>query len=169
MGGMRGRRRGRDEAWGGGFRGLLPQTCDVLEKSGRRFFVVFGPRGPSPGPGSVNKRPRMKNRSRGKGRDLQGPRSEKIKTSPCLGIPPPCQGDQRIAVFWFSRGRRGRSFCGSGPAGFGPGSSSRKGGLRKGGLSTPDPRLRGRSHPGIHHFITPRPQRSGLSLLSVFA
>ena len=54
------------------------QTCDVLKKSGRRFFVVFGLWGPSPGPGTVKKRLRMKNRSWGKGRDFRGPRSEQI-------------------------------------------------------------------------------------------
>ena len=42
------------------------------EKSGRRFFVVFGLWGPSPGPGTVKKRLRMKNRSRGKGSGLPG-------------------------------------------------------------------------------------------------
>ena len=42
---------------------------------------MFGLRGPSTGPGTAKKRLRMKNRSRGKGRDLQGPRIEKITTS----------------------------------------------------------------------------------------
>ena len=55
----------------------LPRTCDVLKKSGRRFFVVFGLWGPSPGPGTVKKRLRMQSWSRGSGRDFRGPRPEK--------------------------------------------------------------------------------------------
>ena len=56
-----------------------PQTSDVVKKSGRRFFAVFGLRGPSTGPGSAKKRLRMKNWSWGKGRDFRGPLSERIQ------------------------------------------------------------------------------------------
>ena len=86
---------------------------DVLKKSGRRFFVAFGPRGPSTGHGTVKKQFRMKNRSRGKGRDSQGPRSEQIRTSPCLGL---ASGDRSRASGpsgsdsgWRSRSRVSRS------------------------------------------------------------
>ena len=63
-----------------------PRTCPRRNKNqGGKFLEIFGSRGPSAGPGSVKKRLRMKNRSRGKGRDLQGPRVEKIKTSDVWG------------------------------------------------------------------------------------
>ena len=42
---------------------LPAQTSDALKKSRRRFSAVFGPRGPSAGPGTVKKRFGMENRS----------------------------------------------------------------------------------------------------------
>ena len=62
------RRRRPPEVLGGS-----SQTSSVVKRSGRRSFAVFRPRGPSTGPGTVKKRLGMKNRSRGKGPDIQGP------------------------------------------------------------------------------------------------
>ncbi|CAK0868345.1 unnamed protein product [Prorocentrum cordatum] len=58
-----------------------PQTSGVSKKSRQRFFIVFGLSGPSPGLGTVKKRLGMKNRSQGSGREVGGPRLEKIETS----------------------------------------------------------------------------------------
>ena len=66
---------------------LGAQTSNVLRKSRRRFFAIFGFRGPSTRPGTVKKRFRMKNLSREKGRDFREPRAEKIMTSHVLDLP----------------------------------------------------------------------------------
>ena len=55
-----------------------PTPQDGWEKIRAAGFWQFSaPGGPSAGPGAVRKRLRMKNRSRGKGRDFRGPRTEK--------------------------------------------------------------------------------------------
>ena len=50
------------------------------------FFAVFGLWGPPEGPRTVKQRLRARNRSRGKGRDLHGPRIEKKHDIGCLGM-----------------------------------------------------------------------------------
>ena len=83
-----------------------PQNSDVVKKSRRRFFAVFGFRGPSAGPGSVKKRFRMKNRSWGKGRDLQGPSIEKNTTSD-VWVPRSSSSPVLFRLSASSRRRRG--------------------------------------------------------------
>ena len=50
---------------------MRSQSSDVVIFSMRRFFCVFGLRRPSTGPGTVEKRFRMKNRSRGRSLDVR--------------------------------------------------------------------------------------------------